>query len=138
VPVLIPATMMLGGVSLLVTSAANAWGPYLLLLGLTGFALGLGWTLPSIRSQTVVDPARAGEGCWSQPHSDGDYRRCRRGCSRNADRARVRRNRRHHRRYPGGVAACSVLSLVGGDVLLAITLIGRGSRRSSEVASPAS
>jgi hypothetical protein len=31
----------------------------------------------------------------------------------------------------------SVLSLVGA-VLLAITLIGRGSRRSSEVASPAS
>jgi hypothetical protein len=31
-----------------------------------------------------------------------------------------------------------VLSLVGGAVLLAITLIGRRSRRSSEVASPAS
>jgi hypothetical protein len=61
VPVLIPATMMLGGVSLLVTSAVNAWGAYLPLLGITGFALGLGWTLPSIGTQTVVDPARAGE-----------------------------------------------------------------------------
>jgi hypothetical protein len=39
---------MLGGVSLLVTSAVNAWGAYLPLLGITGFALGLGWTLPSI------------------------------------------------------------------------------------------
>jgi len=48
VPVLIPATMMLGGVSLLVTSAVNAWGAYLPLLGITGFALGLGWTLPSL------------------------------------------------------------------------------------------
>jgi hypothetical protein len=32
----------------------------------------------------------------------------------------------------------SVLSLVGGAVLLAITLIDRGSRRSCEVAWPAS
>ena len=42
-------------------SAANAWGAYVPLLGLTGIALGLGWTLPSIGTQTVVDPARAGE-----------------------------------------------------------------------------
>ena len=60
-PVVIPATMILGGISLLVTSAVEAWGAYVLLLGLTGFALGLGWTLPSIGSQTVVDPARARE-----------------------------------------------------------------------------
>jgi hypothetical protein len=53
--------MMLSGVSLLITSAVNAWGAYLPLLGITGFALGLGWTLPSIGTQTVVDPARAGE-----------------------------------------------------------------------------
>jgi hypothetical protein len=59
--VLIPATLLLGGVSLLATSAANAWGAYVPLLGLTGIALGLGWTLPSIGTQTVVDPARAGE-----------------------------------------------------------------------------
>jgi hypothetical protein len=34
---------------------------YLPLLGLTVFALGLGWTLPSIGTQAVVDPVRAGE-----------------------------------------------------------------------------
>jgi hypothetical protein len=39
----------------------DAWGAYLPLLGLTGFAFGLGWTLPSIGTQTAVDPARAGE-----------------------------------------------------------------------------
>ena len=61
VSVLIPATMLCGGASLLATSAVDAWGAYVPLLGLTGFALGLGWTLPSIGSQTVVDPARAGE-----------------------------------------------------------------------------
>ena len=59
--VLIPATMLFGGASLLATSAVEAWGAYVPLLGLTGFALGLGWTLPSIGSQTVVDPSRAGE-----------------------------------------------------------------------------
>jgi hypothetical protein len=61
VPVLIPASLLLGGASMLATSAASVWGAYLPLLGLTGIALGLGWTLPSIGSQTVVDPARAGE-----------------------------------------------------------------------------
>jgi hypothetical protein len=74
VPVLIPATMMLGGVSLLVTSAVNAWGAYLPLLGLTGFALGLGWTLPSIGTQTVVAPARAGEAAGVNLTVDGGYR----------------------------------------------------------------
>jgi len=33
VPLLIPATLVLGGVSLLATSAANAWGAYVPLLG---------------------------------------------------------------------------------------------------------
>src|SRR5215213_4726855 len=61
VPVLISASLLLGGASLLATSAASVWSAYLPLLGLTGVALGLGWTLPSIGSQTVVDPARAGE-----------------------------------------------------------------------------
>jgi hypothetical protein len=138
VPVLIPATMMLGGVSLLVTSAANAWGPYLLLLGLTGFALGLGWTLPSIRSQTVVDPARAGEAAGVNltvmvtiagvaVAVAGTL--IERGSAGTADIIGATQ---------GVLRLVSVLSLVGGAVLLAITLIGRGSRRSSEVASPAS
>jgi hypothetical protein len=54
VPVLIPATMMLGSISLFLTSGVDAWGAYVPLLGLTGVALGLGWTLPSIGSQTAL------------------------------------------------------------------------------------
>src|SRR4029450_6536219 len=60
-PRLTPAALLLGGVSPLLTSATDTWGAYLPLLGLTGFAFGLGWTLPSIGTQTAVDPARAGE-----------------------------------------------------------------------------
>jgi hypothetical protein len=138
VPVLIPATMMLGGVSLLVTSAVNAWGAYLPLLGITGFALGLGWTLPSIGTQTVVDPARAREaagvnltvmvtiagiavavaGTLIELESAGTADII--GATKEV------------------LRLVSVLSLVGGAVFLAITRIGRRSRRSSEVASPAS
>ena len=138
VPVLIPATMVLGGVSLLLTSAVNAWGAYLPLLGLTGFALGLGWTLPSIGSQTVVDPARAGEAAGVNltvmvtiagvaVAVAGTLIEL--GSAGTADIIGATK---------GVLRLVSVLSLVGGAVLLAITLIGRGSRRSSEVTSPAS
>jgi hypothetical protein len=61
VPVLIPATLIFGGISLLAVAAVDGWGLYVLLLGITGFALGLGWALPNIGVQGVVDPARAGE-----------------------------------------------------------------------------
>lgn len=61
VPVLIPLTLVFGGVSLLAVSAVNAWSLYIPLLGVTGFALGLGWALPNIGTQEVVDPSRAGE-----------------------------------------------------------------------------
>jgi hypothetical protein len=138
VPVLIPATMMLGGVSLLVTSAVNAWGAYLPLLGITGFALGLGWTLPSIGTQTVVDPARAGEAAGVNltvmvtiagiaVAVAGTLIEL--GSAGTADIIGATK---------GVLRLVSVLSLVGGAVLLAITLVGRRSRRSSEVASPAS
>ena len=138
VPMLIPATMVLGGVSLLLTSAVNAWGAYLPLLGLTGFALGLGWTLPSIGSQTVVDPARAGEAAGVNltvmvtiagvaVAVAGTLIEL--GSAGTADIIGATK---------GVLRLVSVLSLVGGAVLLAITLIGRGSRRSSEVTSPAS
>jgi hypothetical protein len=138
VPVLIPATMMLGGVSLLVTSAVNAWGAYLPLLGITGFALGLGWTLPSIGTQTVVDPARAGEAAGVNltvmvtiagiaVAVAGTLIEL--GSAGTADIIGATK---------GVLRLVSMLSLVGGAVLLAITLIGRRSRRSSEVASPAS
>jgi EmrB/QacA subfamily drug resistance transporter len=61
VPVLIPATLIFGGLTLLAVSAVDAWGLYVPLLGLTGFALGLGWALPNIGVQGVVEPSQAGE-----------------------------------------------------------------------------
>ena len=132
------ATMILGGVRLLVTSAVNAWGAYLPLLGITGFALGLGWTLPSIGTQTVVDPARAGEAAGVNltvmvtiagiaVAVAGTLIEL--GSAGTADIIGATK---------GVLRLVSVLSLVGGAVLLAITPIGRRSRRSSEVASPAS
>jgi predicted MFS family arabinose efflux permease len=138
VPVLIPAALLLGGVSLLLTSAVDAWGVYLPLLGLTGFAFGLGWTLPSIGTQTAVDPARAGEaagvnltvmvtiagvavavaGTLIELGADGT-----------ADIAGA---------TTWVVRLVSVLSLVGGAGLLAIALIGRRIPRPSEATSTAS
>jgi len=136
-PVLIPATMLFGGASLLATSAVDAWGVYVPLLGLTGFALGLGWTLPSIGSQTVVDPARAGEAAGVNltvmvtiagvaVAMAGTLIEL--GGAGTADIAAATK---------GVVRLVSVLSLVGGAVLLAVALIGRA-RRAVEVASPAS
>jgi predicted MFS family arabinose efflux permease len=138
VPVLIPATMILGGISLLVTSAVEAWGAYVLLLGLTGFALGLGWTLPSIGSQTVVDPARAGEAAGVNltvmvtiagvaVALAGTLIEL--GGAGTADIAAATK---------GVVRLVSLLSFVGVAVLLAIALIARRTRRASEIASPAS
>ena len=138
VPVLIPATMMFGGATLLATSAVDAWGAYVPLLGLTGFALGLGWTLPSIGCQTVVDPARAGEAAGVNLTAlvtiagvavavAGTLIEL--GGAGTADITAATR---------GVVRLVSVLSFVGGAVLLAVALIGRGTRRASEVASPAS
>ena len=138
VSVLIPATMLFGGASLLATSAVDAWGTYVPLLGLTGFALGLGWTLPSIGSQTVVDPSRAGEAAGVNltvmvtiagvaVALAGTLIEL--GGAGTADIAAATQ---------GVVRLVSLLSLVGGAVLLAIALIGRRTRQASEIASPAS
>jgi EmrB/QacA subfamily drug resistance transporter len=61
VTVLIPCALLFGGVTLLAVSAVDLWGLYVPLLGITGFALGLGWALPNIGTQAAVDPSRAGE-----------------------------------------------------------------------------
>jgi MFS family permease len=138
VSVLIPATMLFGGASLLATSAVDAWGAYVPLLGLTGFALGLGWTLPSIGSQTVVDPTRAGEAAGVNltvmvtiagvaVALAGTLIEL--GGAGTADIAAATQ---------GVVRLVSLLSLLGGAVLLAISLIGRRTRQASEIASPAS
>jgi EmrB/QacA subfamily drug resistance transporter len=138
VPVLIPLTMMLGGIGLFLTSGVAAWAAYVPLLGLTGFALGLGWTLPSIGSQTVVDPARAGEAAGVNltvmvtiagvaVAVAGTLIEL--GGTGTADVAAATQ---------GVVRLVSVLSFFGGAALLAVTLIGRRTRRASEVASPAS
>jgi hypothetical protein len=130
--------MILGGISLLVTSAVEAWGAYVLLLGLTGLALGLGWTLPSIGSQTVVDPARAGEAAGVNltvmvtiagvaVALAGTLIEL--GGAGTADIAAATK---------GVVRLVSLLSFVGGAVLLAIALIARRTRQASEIASPAS
>ncbi len=61
VPILIPLTLIFGGACLAGVSVVDAWFGYVPLLGITGFALGLGWALPNIGIQSVVDPSRAGE-----------------------------------------------------------------------------
>ena len=138
VPVLIPATLMLGGVSLLATSAANAWGAYVPLLGLTGIALGLGWTLPSIGTQTVVDPARAGEAAGVNLTVMVTIA----GVGVAVAGTLIELGGTGTDQIVGAtkevLRLVSVLSIVGGAVLLAITLIGRRMRRPSEVTSPAS
>lgn len=138
VPVLIPATLMLGGVSLLATSAANAWGAYVPLLGLTGIALGLGWTLPSIGTQTVVDPARAGEAAGVNLTVMVTIA----GVGVAVAGTLIELGGTGTAQIVGAtkevLRLVSVLSIVGGAVLLAITLIGRRMRRPSEVTSPAS
>lgn len=58
---LLPVTLLASAVGLLIVSFVDAWGYYVPALGLTGFVLGLGWTLPNIGTQAVVDRRRAGE-----------------------------------------------------------------------------
>jgi hypothetical protein len=136
--VLIPATLLLGGVSLLATSAANAWGAYVPLLGLTGIALGLGWTLPSIGTETVVDPARAGEAAGVNLTVMVTIA----GVGVAVAGTLIELGGTGTAQIVGAtkevLRLVSVLSIVGGAVLLAITLIGRRMRRPAEVTSPAS
>ena len=96
VPLLIPAALVFGGVCLLAVSLADAWGLYVPVLGLTGIALGLGWTLPSIGTQTVVRTCSRRRSRRSQSHDHGDDRRlsCRgRGNLDRIGRCRTRRHR---------------------------------------------
>jgi EmrB/QacA subfamily drug resistance transporter len=138
VPVLIPATLFLGGACLLATSAANAWGAYVPLLGLTGIALGLGWTLPSIGTQTVVDPARAGEAAGVNLTVMVTIA----GVGVAVAGTLIELGGTGTDQIVGAtkevLRLVSVLSIVGGAGLLAITLMGRRMRRATEVTSPAS
>jgi hypothetical protein len=87
--------------------------------------------LAGIGSQTVGDPARAGEAAGGQPHGDGDNRR-RRGRSQlepSSSSGRVGTTDIVGATR-GVLRLVSVLSIVGGAGLLAVSLIGRGSRRS--------
>ena len=130
--------MLFGGASLLATSAVDAWRAYVPLLGLTGFALGLGWTLPSIGSQTVVDPSRAGEAAGVNltvmvtiagvaVALAGTLIEL--GGAGTTDIAAATQ---------GVVRSSRCCPWSRGAVLLAIALIGRSARQASEIASPAS
>jgi hypothetical protein len=127
VSVLIPATMLFGGASLLATSAVDAWGTYVPLLGLTGFAWASAGRYRA--SEARRSSIRRAEELLSQPHGHGDDRRGRRRIGRNTDR-------------PRGAGTADIAAATGvvgwsrccpgrGAVLLAITLIGRRTRQAS-------
>ena len=135
VPLLIPAALIFGGICLFGVSLVSAWGLYVPLLGLTGFALGLGWTLPSIGTQNVVEPSRAGEAAGVNLTTivtiggvavavAGTLIELGGAGAAGIDEA-----------AQGLLRMISGLSLVGGAVLLAIVLIGRRTHR-TEVATP--
>src|SRR4029453_5689600 len=138
VPLLIPAALLLGGVSLLLTSATDTWGAYLPLLGLTGFAFGLGWTLPSIGTQTAVDPARAGEAAGVDLAGVVTIAGVAVAVAGTLIELGAAGTGDITDATTWVMRLVSVLSLVGGAVLLAITLLGRRARGAFEVASPAS
>jgi EmrB/QacA subfamily drug resistance transporter len=135
VPLLIPAALLFGGICLLAVSLVNVWALYVPLLGLTGFALGLGWTLPNIGTQNVVEPARAGAAAGVNltiivtvggvaVAVAGTLIELGGAGPADIDEA-----------AQGVMRMLSGLSLVGGAVLLTIVLIGRR-LRPTEVATP--
>ena len=135
VPLLIPAALLFGGICLLAVSLVSVWALYVPLLGLTGFALGLGWTLPNIGTQSVVEPARAGAAAGVNLTTivtvggvavavAGTLIELSGAGPADIDEA-----------AQGLMRMLSGLSLVGGAVLLTVGLIGRRTRP-AEVATP--
>ncbi|MGN6171065.1 MAG: MFS transporter [Solirubrobacteraceae bacterium] len=51
----------LAGCGLLALTFAHSWPAYILVFGVTGFGLGVGWTFSQIGTQEAVRPERAGE-----------------------------------------------------------------------------
>ena len=61
IPRTIATATMAGSVGLLVVSLGGDLGPYLAGLGMVGLGYGVGWSMASVGTQTVVAPERAGQ-----------------------------------------------------------------------------
>jgi EmrB/QacA subfamily drug resistance transporter len=61
IPRTIGVATMLGAVGLLIVSLGGALGPYVVGLALVGLGYGIGWSMASVGTQTVVPPERAGQ-----------------------------------------------------------------------------
>jgi MFS family permease len=61
IPRTIATATMIGAVGLLLFSVGGDLGPYLPGLALVGLGYGIGWSMASVGTQTVVPPERAGQ-----------------------------------------------------------------------------
>jgi EmrB/QacA subfamily drug resistance transporter len=61
IPRTIATATMIGAVGLLLVSVGGDLGPYLPGLALVGLGYGIGWSMASVGTQTVVPPERAGQ-----------------------------------------------------------------------------
>ncbi len=61
IPRTIATATMAGSVGLLLVSLGGNLGPYVVGLGLVGLGYGIGWSMASVGTQTVVPPERAGQ-----------------------------------------------------------------------------
>ena len=52
---------VVAGCGLLALTFVHSWPAYIIIFGVTGFGLGLGWTFSNIGTQEAVRPERAGE-----------------------------------------------------------------------------
>jgi MFS family permease len=52
---------VLAGCGLLALTFAHGWAAYIIIFGITGFGLGIGWTFSNIGTQEAIRPERAGE-----------------------------------------------------------------------------
>jgi MFS family permease len=135
VPLLIPAALLFGGIGLLMVSLVDAWALYVPLLGLTGFALGLGWTLPNIGTQSVVEPARAGEAAGVNLTTMVTIGGVAVAVAGTLIELGGAGPTEIDETAKGLLRMVSALSLVGGAVLLTIVLLGRRAHP-AEVATP--